>query len=111
KARPVVDTTITQLRSLPSPSSLPTRSRIAPTEDTVYRMSGYLLRIKTEADSDFHLVIADGSNRTLITEAPAPQCTGSKSPFVPQIRYVRRVLTSRFHPTSSWDRGHFPITI
>jgi hypothetical protein len=31
--------------------------------------------------------------------------------FLPQIRYVRSVLTSRFHPTDVWDRGHWPIQV
>jgi hypothetical protein len=107
----VVNDTIFHLRSLPSPASIPARNRIAPTEDTVFHIAGFLLRIKQEADSDFHLVIADSGGRTMITEAPAPQCTGSNSPFLPQIRYVRRVLISRFHPTDVWERGHWPVQV
>jgi hypothetical protein len=107
----VVNDTIFHLRSLPSPASIPARNRIAPTEDTVFHIAGFLLRIKQEADSDFHLVIADSGGRTMITEAPAPQCTGANSPFLSQIRYVRRVLISRFHPTDVWERGHWPIQV
>jgi hypothetical protein len=107
----VASTTIFHLRSLPAPSSLPVRSRLAPTELTDLRVSGFLLRIKIEADSDYHLVIADSGGRTMIAESPAPQCVGSGSPFLPQIRYVRSVLTSRFHPTDVWDRGHWPIRV
>jgi hypothetical protein len=107
----VVNTTISHLRSLPAPSFLPVNNRLGPTELTVYRISGYLLRIKTEADSDYHLVLADSGGRTMIVESPAPACVGASSPFLSHIRGVRNLLTSRFHPTDVWDRGHRPITM
>jgi hypothetical protein len=47
----------------------------------------------------------------MIVEAPAPACVGSNSPFLSNIRGVRSLLTSRFHPTAIWDRGHWPITV
>ena len=52
-------------------------TRLSGTEMTVFRISGYLLRIKQEADSDYHLVIADSGGRTMIVEVPAPQYVGS----------------------------------
>jgi hypothetical protein len=107
----VVDTTISHLRSLPAPSFLPVNNRLGPTELTVFRISAYLLRIKIEADSDYHLVLADSGGRTMIVESPAPACVGSSSPFLAHIRGVRALLTSRFHPTDIWNRGHWPITV
>jgi hypothetical protein len=108
----VASTTISHLRSLPAPSFLPVNNRLGPTELTVFRVSGYLLRVKTEADSDYHLVLADSGGRTMIVESPAPACVGASSPFLSHIRGVRALLTSRFHPTAGgWDRGHWPIQV
>lgn len=108
----VVDnTSIIHLRSLTPPLSLPARARIGPVEYTVWRVSGYLLRVKQEADSDYHLVLADSGGRTMIAEIPSPACVGTSSPFLPQIRYVRSVFTSRFHPTEQWQRGRWPVQV
>jgi hypothetical protein len=109
----VVNTTIAHLGSLtpPSADALPAMGRIRPTEYTVFRVTGYLLRVKQEADSDYHLVLADTGGHTMIAEIPAPQCVGSQSPFVPQISYVRRVFQSRFHPTPEWVRGKWAVQV
>jgi hypothetical protein len=105
-------TNIGHLRSLPSPGdTLPLKNRVKPVESTVWQVSGTLLRIKQEGDSDYHLVVADSGGRSMIMEAPAPQCVGKTSPFLASITYVRRVLQERFHPTSSWLRPNTPVVI
>jgi len=106
----VVNTTIFHLRSLPRPGDIPMQSRIKPMETTVWRITGTLLRVKEEQDSDFHLSIADSGGRTMITEIPAPACVSS-SPFLPSERYVRSLFTSDFHPTTSWQRPGVKITV
>lgn len=106
-----VSTSIFKLRSLTPPATLPSRSRVRPVEDTVYRETAYLIRYKMEADSDYHLVLADTGGRTMIAEIPSPACVGSNSPFLPQIRYVRRTFTSRFHPTDAWQRVHVAVVV
>jgi hypothetical protein len=77
----VVPSSIFHLRPLPAPASLPLRNRIRPTETTVFSISGTLLRVKEEQDSDYQLVLADSGGRTMITEIPAPGCVGSSSPL------------------------------
>jgi hypothetical protein len=74
-------------------------------------VNAFLLRVKQEADSDFHLVLSDSGGRTMIAEVPAPQCVGNNSVFLHQLRYVRKTFTARFHPTSSWQRGRWPVTV
>jgi hypothetical protein len=109
--RHIVSMSIAHLRSLPAPSSLPPRNRIAPTEFTEFQVQAILIRVKQESDSDFHLVLADSGGRTMIAEIPAPACVGSSSPFLQQLRSVRAAFTSRFHPTNTWQRGHWPVVV
>jgi hypothetical protein len=108
--RDVHQTTISHLRSLPQPGFLPSRGRIKPVETTVWQITGTLLRVKEEQDSDFHLVIADSGGRTMITEIPVPACVSS-SPFLPSERYVRQFFTADFHPSTSWQRPNVKITV
>jgi len=65
-------TTIGALRALPAPPTLPASHRIQPTETTVFVVHATLVEFKLETDSDYHLVIADASGKTMITEIPAP---------------------------------------
>jgi hypothetical protein len=107
----ITPTTIFKLRSLPRPADLPRRRRVGPVETTVWSVSAILARFKREEDSDYHLVIQDTGGRTMIAEIPAPQCVGASSPFLPKMRYVYRVFTSRFHPTDEWHRVSVPAQI
>src|SRR6185503_930296 len=61
-------TTIASLDAIPAPSSLPSNNRVQPTETTVYKVSATLTQYKLEADSDYHLVLSDGSGHTMIGE-------------------------------------------
>lgn len=76
----------------------------------MWQITGTLVRVKEEQDSDFHLVIADSGGRTMILEIPAPACISS-SPFLPSEKYVRQLFTSDFHPSSSWQRPDVQITV
>jgi hypothetical protein len=108
--RAVIQTTIFHLRSLTPPGYLPSRNRIRPVETTVFSVSAKLLRVKIEADSDYHLVLADSGERTMIAEIPSPSCIGS-SPFLPSIRYVRSKFTAAYHPTDFWIRPNAAVQV
>lgn len=73
------DSTVDTLRALPKPASLPADNRIAPTEETTFRLTAYALEMKLEDDHDIHLVIADLGNSadTMIVEFPDPACDGA----------------------------------
>lgn len=99
-AASVTDTTVTALRALGAPSestlSMHGFDRIAPVELTVYRVRATLTGYKREADSDYHLVIADASGQTMIAEVPSPSCVGATSPFRPAIAAARRAVDRQF---------------
>jgi len=62
----------------------------------VYRISATLARLSySQDDRDYHLVLADATGRTMITEAPDPTCAAG-SILIRQIAEVRRRIESRF---------------
>lgn len=88
--------TINQLSLISAPINPMIRptSRYAPTEFTVYEVTAKIVLVKQEADSDYHIVLKDEKGRTMIVEAPSPDCaTGSR--FFDQIVAVRRALDDK----------------
>jgi hypothetical protein len=106
----VVPTSIADLTSLPKPGSLPANNRIRPTETTVYSITATLTVYKHESDSDYHVVISDGS-RTMIAESADIGCVGGSSPLANGIQQARAKLDARLNPTSSFKTANLPVTV
>jgi len=106
-----ISTTIYNMRSSTAPSSLPANSRIAPRELNQYQVSGTLTKYKRETDSDYHLVIQDGSGRTMIVEIPSINCVGAGSPFGTGISHARAQFDAKLTATSTMKSTSLPITI
>src|SRR5215469_16558911 len=85
--------TIGDLTALQPPNPLPTDSRFAPTENTVFVVDATLMDFKLESgstgDSDYHLVLQDDQGNTMVAEIPSPDCVGAGSPFADQIATAR----------------------
>jgi hypothetical protein len=105
------NTTIAALGSLSKPSSLPSNNRVQPTETTVFRLQATLTEYKLETDSDYHLVLSDGSGHTMIAEIPDPPCVGSGSPLASSIQKARAEFDAKYTPTSSFKTANVPVTI
>ena len=103
-------TSIAFLDGLAEPASLPANNRIAPTETTVFQLQATLVEYKLETDSDFHLVLSDGTH-TMIAEIPDPACVGAGSPLLAGIIKARGEFTARFTPTSGFQPANIPVTI
>ncbi|WP_329048210.1 putative Ig domain-containing protein [Amycolatopsis sp. NBC_01488] len=103
--------TIAALTALPKPATLPANNRIQPTETTVYRLQGTLTQYKLESDSDYHLVLADGSGHTMITEIPDPACVGSSSALLTSIQKARGEFNAKYTPTGSFQTANVPVTV
>jgi hypothetical protein len=89
--------TIEELAGIQPPRnpSIRKSSRYSPVELTTYEISGRLTLIKLETDDDdYHLVITD-NDRTMIVEAPRPDCA-TNSRFQHQITEVRQALDAKF---------------
>lgn len=68
--------------------------RVNPTEETTFTITGTLTFAKTEADGDYHLVIADSQGNTMIVESTAPSCAHG-SLVLAQIEQARATLDQR----------------
>jgi hypothetical protein len=104
-------TTIASLISLPAPTTLPTNNRIQPTETTIFQLHATLTEYKLEPDSDYHLVLSDGSGNTMISEIPSPACVGSSSLLLSGIQNARSEFDARYTATSSFQTANVPVTI
>lgn len=104
-------TTIAALISLPAPATLPSNNRIKPTETTIFRLQATLTEYKLEPDSDYHLVLSDGSGNTMISEIPSPSCVGSSSPLLPGIQNARSEFDARYTATSRFQTANIPVSI
>jgi hypothetical protein len=104
-------TTIASLISLPAPSTLPANNRVQPTEITVFQLQATLTEYKLEGDSDYHLILSDGSGNSMISEIPSPACVGSSSLLLPGIQNARSEFDARYTPTSSFQTANVPVTI
>ncbi len=106
----VTQTTIATMRGYTKPSSLPANNRIPPQELTVYSIDATLTEYKLETDSDYHLVIQDGSGNTMITEIADPACaTGST--FAAGIQNARNEFNARYNPTSTFKFANIPVRV
>jgi hypothetical protein len=104
-------TTIAALISLPAPTNLPSNNRIQPTETTVFQLQATLTEYKLEADSDYHLILSDGSGHTMISEMASPACVGSSSRLLSGIQNARSEFDARYTTTSSFQTANVPVTI
>lgn len=50
-----------------------------PFEDFVYSVDAKIVGFKKEGDQDFHVVIKDDNDRTMIVEIPSPKCAPSRA--------------------------------
>lgn len=104
-------TSIAHLRSLAAPNPIPSATRVSPTETTQWVINATLTKYKLEGDSDYHLVIADSSGRTMIVEIPSPSCVGSGSPFFSGIQRARSEFNARFTATTSFKTANIPVQV
>lgn len=105
-----VSSTIYNFHQSTKPASLPCCSRLSPRETTQYQLSGTLIKYNKQTDKDYHLVIKDGSGRTMIIEIADPNCA-SGSAFGTGIARARSQFDSRFVATSTMKTTSTPVTV
>lgn len=104
-------TTISTMRSWPTPASIPSNNRISPYETTQWVLNATMTKYKLETDSDYHIVIADSSGNTMIAEIPSPNCVGAGSPFATGIQNARNEFDAKYNATTSFQTVSVPVQI
>lgn len=106
-------TTMAELIALSAPSPLPTDTRFAPTENTVFVVNATLTDFKLEGgshgDSGCHLVLMDEQGNTMVAEIPLPIAWDRGNPFAAQISSARSTFDRQFTPTSSFQTANVPV--
>jgi hypothetical protein len=104
-------TSIANLIAIATPKSLQTSKRVQPTETTVYVLNAIVKKYARMFDSDYHMVIADASGRTMIAEIPSPACVNPASPFAAGIAHARAQFDAMFNVTSTFQTADVPVRI
>jgi hypothetical protein len=107
---PVIQT-ISYMRGLTAPATLPANNRVQPTEATVFVIDATLTQYKLETDSDYHLVIQDSAGNTMISEIPDPACVGAGSPFANLIQSARAQFDAKYSATTSFQTANIPVQV
>jgi hypothetical protein len=89
-------TTIADMRALAVPAVLPQDARTPGAEETVWQLDATLTGYKHESDGDYHLVIADAQQNTMIAEIPDPAALAQGSFFTQQITAARQAFDNQF---------------
>jgi hypothetical protein len=88
------NTSVAHLVAIVTPTPSSTMPRYQPVEDSTYIVTCKITIKKAEADSDFHLVLSNGS-QTLIGEIPDPICASvAASPYACQFQACRNFINA-----------------
>lgn len=108
-----VRTTVPKLTGIPAPTTLPQSARVAPTEETTYRLQRTILQqSKLEGDGDIHLVLKSTiTGENMIAEIPNPGCVSDPAAAA-RIKVARDAFTALYsQPTSSWQHENRHVTL
>ena len=107
----ITPTTVADLISKVPPHPIPKTSRVSPIETKVWRVDAVLTSYKREDDSDYHLVITDSAQNTMIVEIAHPDCVGQGSPFAQGNANARDEFNAELHATSSFKTASIPVRV
>ncbi len=109
-----VPSTIFGLGAIPpplDPPGPPLNARVAPTETGVYLLNATMTLFKKETDVDYHIVLQDGTGRTLIAEIPSPGCVAASSPFAAAVSAARKKFDNRLTATTFFTSVSIPVQV
>jgi hypothetical protein len=104
-------TSIAHLVSIVTPTPSTSMTRYQPVEDSTYIVTCNIPIKKAESDSDFHLVLSNGT-QTLIGEIPDPICASvAASPYACQFQTCRNFINAHFAAGNVSGVNLPPITV
>ncbi len=118
-------TTVEEMRSWPAPSIIPPANRISPYETTVLALEATLIEYRQERSldgSDYRLVLADESGRTIIAKISSPDCaaqdSGEPGSELPDSRFLAGIAVPPgpsslpgFRRRQQWSARAFPSAV
>jgi hypothetical protein len=102
---------ISDLIAIPAPDLQPDSPRISPTEFQTVTLNCTLVKFKSEADEDYHLVLQDTSGNTMIAEIPNPSCLHTTSPFYALVSKARSDFDNQYDVSGSFQTVNVPVQI
>jgi hypothetical protein len=123
---PATPAQILELTTRPAPlendlNTIYARARVpGDTERTVYSIDATLTFYKHEDDVDYHMVLNDGNNHTLIAEIPSPACILADgtprvfvagAPFAAGIANSREKFDARLTATTSFQTANLAVRV
>ncbi len=110
---------ISDLGAIPPPANPPDNARVVPFEFHKYVINGTLMQYKLETDVDYHLVVDDGTGRTMIVEIPNPACVLDNStprnfingPFNAAIAAARQKFDNKLTAQTFFQIANIPVQI
>ena len=107
----LVPTTIQTIVGLAVPNPLPDVDRGGVVERTTYVLDATLTDARMTEDSDYHVVVADASARSMIVEIPHPDCVGTESPLRAQITAARQAIDTTIKIGTSFRTLNLPVRV
>lgn len=106
-----IPSAVAVMSAIAVPQPLPRETRAMPVETSVYVVDATLVKYRITEDSDYHLVLADSSGRTMIAELPHPDCVTATSPFKAAISGARAAFNTRLRATSTFKSTSIPVRV
>ena len=115
-----IDTGASSVSLVPTPTTIAaltalvdvkgSKARVKPTETTLWELKDVALTlVKGESDSDYHMVLTDGSH-TLIAEIPYPTCANG-SAWSCFISRARSNVDAKLSPSSGPQYPSLTVTV
>ncbi|MHB8261957.1 MAG: T9SS type A sorting domain-containing protein [Bacteroidia bacterium] len=106
-----IPTSIAHLVAIVTPTPSSTMPRYQPVEDSTYIVTCNITIKKAESDSDYHLVLSNGS-QTLIGEIPDPICSSvAASPYASQFQACRNFINAHIARGNVYSVSIPPVTV
>lgn len=109
--RSPIKASISDLISIAPPTTLPSNSRLGPTELNMYSVEATLTNYRITDDSDYHVVVTDNAGKTMIVELAHPDCVAASSVFKNSITVARETFNSRLRATTTYKTAAIPVRV
>ena len=109
--RAAIPSSIAELAAIGAPAVFPANARIGPVELNVYSVEATLTQYRFTDDSDYHVVIADKTGKSMIVELAHPDCVAATGVFRNAIISARESFDARLRATTTYKSTNIPVRV